>query len=215
MHTVIINGSPRGTFGNSQIILNKFLEGYSLSGDTYQQFCVSDKEKWVEIKTSIEKSANIIVIFPLYAELLPGSLLEFFDYLSDAELSEQNTMSFILHSGNLVAGVRGCCNDYLKQLTKYLGCSFGGVLIRGNSFFYFNIDSQKAEELVSPYAEMGKYFSINKSFFGEEVRKFVGQTEIKQSEARIINRICKILMTEFAEKANCKIPLDNKPYENL
>ena len=68
MHTVIINGSPRGTLGNSQIILNKFLEGYTISGDTYQQFCVSDKKKWKEIKTSIEISKNIVVIFPLYAE---------------------------------------------------------------------------------------------------------------------------------------------------
>ena len=214
MHTVIINGSPRGTLGNSQIILNKFLEGYSLDGDTYQQFCISDKKIWGEIKTSIESSANIIVIFPLYAELLPGSLLEFFDYLSDAKLTEQNTMSFILHSGNLLAGIRGCCNDYLKQLTKHLNCNFGGVLIRGNSFFYSNISKKKTDELVAPYAEMGKYFSKNKSFFGEEVREFAGKSELKQSEARVINRICKILMTEFAEKANCKTPLDNKPYED-
>ena len=61
---------------------------------------------------------------------------------------------------------------------------------------------------------MGKYFSKNKSFFGEEVREFAGKSELKQSEARVINRICKILMTEFAEKANCKTPLDNKPYED-
>lgn len=213
MHTVIVNGSPRGVHGNSQIIINKFLEGYSISGDTYQQFCVSEKKAWEQIKASIEKSNNIIVVFPLYAELLPGILLEFFDYLCCTKLSPENTMSFILHSGNLVAGMRGCCFEYLKQLTEHLNCSFGGVLVRGNSFFYSNIDPRRADELVEPYAEMGKYFSENKSFFGNAVIEFAGPTEIKSSQARVINRICKILMNEFAENAGCKFPLDYKPYD--
>lgn len=213
MHTVIVNGSPRGEHGNSQIIINKFSEGYSINGDTYQQFCISEKKDWEQIKASIEKSKNTIVVFPLYAELLPGTLLEFFDYLCHTKLSPENTMSFILHSGNLVAGMRGCCSEYLKQLTKHLNCSFGGVLIRGNSFFYSNIDPKRTDELVEPYAEMGKYFSENKSFFGNAVIEFAGPTEVKASDARVINRICKILMTEFAEKSNCKFPLDYKPYD--
>lgn len=214
MHTVIINGSPRGSNGNSQIIINKFLEGYSQNGDTYELFCVSLKKDWQKIKATIEKSENTIVVFPLFAELLPGSLLEFFDYLSNAKLSKENTISFILHSGNLLAGVRGCCKDYLKELTTLLNCNFGGVLIRGNSFFYYNISPEKTDELVSPYANMGNLFSKNKSFYGYETQNFAGITEIKPSEAKVINRICKILMNEFAEKANCKFPLNHKPYEN-
>lgn len=213
MHTIIINGSPRGTSGNSQIIINKFLEGYSLNGNTYEKFCVSARDKWEELSVSISKAENIIVVFPLYAELLPGSLLEFFEYLSNTKLSKKNKMSFILHSGNLIAGVRGCCKQYLQVLTDSLRCDFGGVLIRGNSFFYFNISKEKADELVEPYAKMGEYFSIHKCFLGNEVEEFAGPTKIEKSESRVINRICKILMTEFGEKANCKIPLDARPYE--
>lgn len=214
MHTVIINGSPRGENGNSQIIINKFLEGYSRNGDTYEKFCVSVRDRWEEILTAVSKAENVVVVFPLYAELLPGSLLEFFEYLSETKLSERNRFSFILHSGNLIAGTRGCCKQYLQELTKLLGCGFGGVLIRGNSFFYFNINEEKADELVQPYSEMGEYFSKYKCFFGDVVEKFAGPKKLEKSESRVINRICKILMTEFGEKANCKIPLDARPYEN-
>ncbi len=213
MHTVIINGSPRGVHGNSQIIINKFLEGYSIDGNTSQQFCTSAKDKWEEISKAVLNAEHTIVVFPLYAELLPGSLLEFFEYLSNTKFSKRNKMSFVLHSGNLIAGIRGCCKQYLQEITKHLGCEFGGVLIRGNSFFYFNISEEKADELVEPYATMGKYFSENKCFFGDEVEKFAGQNRIEKKEARVINRICKILMSEFAEKANCQIPLDSRPYE--
>lgn len=213
MHTIIVNGSPRGTNGNSQIIINKFLEGYTLDGNTNELFCITAKDKWDEISIAISKAENIIVVFPLYAELLPGSLLEFFEYLSNTKLSKNNKMSFILHSGNLIAGVRGCCKQYLAELTKSLGCDFGGVLVRGNSFFYFNISKEKANELVEPYAEMGKYYSKYQCFFGNEVNAFAGPTKIEKPESRVINRICKILMTEFGEKANCKIPLNDRPYE--
>lgn len=213
MHTIIVNGSPRGTNGNSQIIINKFLEGYTLDGNTNELFCITAKDKWDEISIAISKAENIIVVFPLYAELLPGSLLEFFEYLSNTKLSKNNKMSFILHSGNLIAGVRGCCKQYLAELTKSLGCDFGGVLVRGNSFFYFNIGKEKANELVEPYAEMGKHYSKYQCFFGNEVNAFAGPTKIEKPESRVINRICKILMTEFGEKANCKFPLNDRPYE--
>ncbi len=213
MHTIIVNGSPRGASGNSQIIINKFIEGYSLDGNTHEMFYVSDKNSWEKISTTISKAENIMVVFPLYAELLPGSLLEFFEYLSNTKLSTNNKMSFVLHSGNLIAGIRGCCKQYLKELTKSLGCDFGGVLIRGNSFFYYNISKEKADELVEPYAEMGKYFGKHKCFFGNEIEAFAGPTKIEKSESRVINRICKILMTEFGEKANCTIPLNDRPYE--
>lgn len=214
MHLVIINGSPRlVSTSNSELIINSFLEGFCNSDNSYELFSVANKRTWEIIKTAVETNFNIIIVLPLYSESVPSLLLEFLESLSDVEFDDKRKISFILHSGFIEACQRRCCEMFLEKLPEHIGGNFAGTLSKGNTFPFWLYPQEKLKALLEDFEKMGIYYSENRNFFGKEVGKINDAEYISESEAKIINRLIKFALYDFAEKFNTETDLMSAPYE--
>lgn len=95
-------------------------------------------------------------------ECVPGLLLEFLDILP--QKNEDTQLSFILQGGFAEGCQFRCGEQFLKKLPDYLGCSYGGCLIKGDNFSIRLLDKEQQNRVTKPYEKMGEVFAIKHNF---------------------------------------------------
>ena len=215
MHALIINGSPRiKKFSNTDKILDEFVKGMCEGGNTCERYEISDKASWDEIRKAYDESDNILIALPLYVESVPGLLMEFLETL--APKSGNAKMSFILQSG-FAEGIQLRCGEaYLEKLAGYLGCEYGGTLVKGGNFEIRFLSDESRVKATSPYAEMGREFSANGNFYSDKCKAFTGP-EIFPAPVRVLvgfffKTVVRKSFIRDGESLGCTRPLDYKPY---
>ncbi len=214
MHVLIINGSPRiKRDSNTDKILEKFTEGMSDSGCTFEQYEISNRTQWDKIRERYYQCDNILIALPLYVECIPGLLIEFFESI---EKTDNKKIAFILQSG-FAEGVQLRCGEkYLKMLAGSLGCEYCGTLVKGDNFSIRLNEGADRDKITLPYKEMGKIYGRDGNFSSEECSKFTGP-EIFPAPVRIMVGLLfkTVVKKTFAVKAGewgCTRPLDDRPY---
>lgn len=215
MHVVIINGSPRiQKFSNTDKIIGAFLKGLTDEGVTFEKYAISDRTSWSAIKTAYEANTQVIIALPLYVECVPGLLLEFLGTLPEKDKETQ--LSFILQGGFAEASQYRCGEEFLKKLTEYLGCTYGGCLVKGDNFSIRFLEGEQREHATAPYTRMGTLFAHKHGFDNEEASKFAGPEYFSLPRRLLIGfafgTFAKKIFRNVAVKWGCKEPLDAKPY---
>ena len=215
MHALIINGSPRiKKFSNTDKILDEFVKGMCEGGNTCERYEISDKASWDEIRKAYDESDNILIALPLYVESVPGLLMEFLETLTPK--SGNAKMSFILQSG-FAEGIQLRCGEaYLEKLAGYLGCEYGGTLVKGGNFEIRFLSDESRVKATSPYAEMGREFAANGNFNSDKCKAFTGP-EIFPAPVRVLvgfffKTVVRKSFIRDGESLGCTRPLDYKPY---
>lgn len=216
MDLVIINASPRKS-SNSALIAGAFAEGTAQAGARNEYHCLSDRVRWNEALSAVCQGEHILFVLPLFAECIPGTLMEFLEQLQPQLRRETpcvtRKMSFILHSGFPEACQRRCCEQYLKKLPAMLDSQFAGILSRGDTFFLTNVSPEQAAALSDAYRDMGRQFVDHGGhFFFPAAESFTGAEYITPKEARYYNRLAEIFLEQQARQRGCRAPLDAAPY---
>jgi len=215
MHVLIINGSPRiKAHSNTDKIIDKFGEGLKEAGSTYVQYEVSDRKQWDAIRDAFAKAENILIAIPLYVENIPGLLLEFLETVP-ARKGDAN-IAFILQGGFAEGIQLRCGEEYLKILTKQLGCNYKGTLVKGDNFSIRFFEGKQRDKVTGPYKNMGVIFGKNGDFNAEECRKFTGPEIFPAPTRLLIGTIFKTVakkgFAQIAKGWDCTTPLDFRPY---
>ncbi len=215
MHVLIINGSPRiKAHSNTDKIIDKFGEGLKEAGSTYEQYEVSDRKQWDAIRDAFAKAENILIAIPLYVENIPGLLLEFLETVP-ARKGDAN-IAFILQGGFAEGIQLRCGEEYLKILTKQLGCNYKGTLVKGDNFSIRFFEGKQRDKVTGPYKNMGVIFGKNGDFNAEECRKFTGPEIFPAPTRLLIGTIFKTVakkgFAQIAKGWDCTTPLDFRPY---
>ena len=215
MHLTVINASPRvKKYSNTDKILTKFLEGYSEAGNTYEQYELSARNSWDDIRSAYNVSDNILIALPLYVECIPGLLMEFLETLSP---KNGGKMSFILQSGFAEGVQLRCGEEYLKKLPSMLGMEYGGTLVKGNNFSIRLTEGKGQDSQTEPYKEMGRIFGRDGNFFSDECRKFTGPEEFPLPVRLMVGLMFRTALRKvFADAASSwggTKPLDYKAYQ--
>lgn len=128
---VIYNGSPRGNHSNSKLIIEKILVGMKAQGvgniEVRNLINIKEHKMWAENFSGAE---NNLFVFPLYVHAMPGSVMKFFQQLKPINNKEIH-MAFLVQSGFPEAGQSYYLRPYLELITKRLGVSFDGTIIKG------------------------------------------------------------------------------------
>ena len=128
---VIYNGSPRGNRSNSKLIIEKIMIGMREQGaeNIVVRNLINTKEHktWAENFSSAE---NNLFVFPLYVHAMPGSVMKFFELLKPIHNKEVH-MAFLVQSGFPETSQSYYLRPYLELITKRLGVSFDGTIIKG------------------------------------------------------------------------------------
>ena len=118
MHVLIINGSPRvKKYSNTNAILEKFTEGLRETGATFEQYEISDRGSWDQIRQAFDRDTVILIALPLYVECIPGLLIEFLETLTPK--SDGSKLAFLLQGGFMEGVQLRCGEAYLKILCTH------------------------------------------------------------------------------------------------
>ena len=128
---VIYNGSPRGERSNSKLLIEKIIKGMNAQGIEQIEIRNLNHTKyhatWAEEFTTFE---NHLFVMPLYVHAMPGSVMKFFERLKPTE-NKKIHMAFLVQSGFPETSQSYYLRPYLELLTKRLGASFDGIIIKG------------------------------------------------------------------------------------
>ncbi len=128
---VIYNGSPRGNSSNSKLIIEKIIKGMNAQGiediEIRNLINVKEHKAWAESFGSVE---NNLFVFPLYVHAMPGSVMKFLEQLKPINNKEIH-MAFMVQSGFPETSQSYYLRPYLELITKRLGVSFDGTIIKG------------------------------------------------------------------------------------
>ena len=216
MHVVIINGSPRvKQYSNTDKILEKFTEGLTENGTTFEQYEVSDRKQWDSIRGAYNNNKNILIAIPLYVENIPGLLLEFLETL--AHKNDGTKLSFVLQGGFAEGSQLRCGEAYLEILAKELGCEYGGTLVKGDNFSIRFTKEETRERITSRYREMGREFAAQGNFKSEACRKFTGPEtfplKIRIMVGMVFATVARKSFKKIAAGLGCTKPLGYRPYK--
>lgn len=129
----VFNGSPRGRDGNTPILLQKIMEGFTRrQGNTAEMIHLFEVEKRTEFAHAFKNAQCVMIGFPLYTDGMPGIVKEFIEDLQLFMKRKDNPpMAFLVQSGFPEALHSRHVQQYLISLADRLRSPYLGTLIRG------------------------------------------------------------------------------------
>lgn len=216
MHLVIINGSPRvKKYSNTDKIITSFTKGFCEKGNTYELYTISDRSEWEKARNAFERNTDILIAIPLYVENIPGILLEFLETLP-VKNKLGAKIYFILQSGFAEGCQLRCGEAFLEKLPGFLGCEYGGTLVKGDNFSIRIMEGDNLAKILTPYEEMGRLFAEKKGFDNEEAKAFTGPEVFPKPIQFLLQFMFKTFAKSSFRKAakswGCTKSLKYRPY---
>lgn len=216
MHVVIINASPRvQKYSNTDKIIISFSKGLIKRGASFEKHAISERKYWDVIKEAYLKNDEIIFAVPLYVEAVPGLFLEFLETLPKKD--NRTRVSFILQSGFAEGCQLRCGEEFLKNIIKYLGVSYGGCLVKGDNFGIRIMEGEARSRITKPYEAMGELFANGDGFMFDKAEKFTGPERFGPVTRMMLSFVFKyparkMFITAAEKEFNCSTPLDYRPW---
>jgi NAD(P)H-dependent FMN reductase len=136
MKRLALNGSPRGVKSNSRTIIGWMFEGMAAAGAGAPQILELARTGDLEAQREAFLDAEeVLLVFPLYTDSVPGIVKNFIDSLADASADRLagKRFAFVVHSGFPESIHSEPVASYLERLCGRLGMIHCGTAIRGMS----------------------------------------------------------------------------------
>ncbi|WP_150541357.1 hypothetical protein [Clostridium perfringens] len=124
---IIINGSPRAPRSNSKEYGEIFSSYYKGQADTFN----ITKNNHKEICSKIGEYTDILLVFPLYADGLPVTMLNFLKVLEENPPKNKPKVNVIVNCGFIEPEQNNVCIDMVKLFCKQNTYEFNSVLSIG------------------------------------------------------------------------------------
>ena len=125
---MIINASPRAPKSNSKQYAQLFLEHCRL--DT--EYCEVKKSNHLALCQMIENCSDIVFVFPLYADSIPVTLLNFLKTLQETASSKKPTISVMINCGFIEPYQNDIAVKMLQLFARKNGYPFGSAFKIGS-----------------------------------------------------------------------------------
>lgn len=149
----IINSSPKNN-SNSSSFIKKIVKNIN---DDFS-ICKVYKDEFNIITNFIKKSDKILFVYPLYVDTIPSSLIKYFEYLIDNNITLYNKKIYILcNCGFLEAKQSDVSIDIVKNTINELNGNFKGYFKIGAGEVVGKLNNTFMKILCFDY-----YFKIKK-----------------------------------------------------
>lgn len=125
---LILNGSPRAPRSNSQ----KYAELFTKAGRLETEYCNITKTNHLELCRRLEGVTDLLFVFPLYADGIPVTLLNFLKTLEANPPQRKPTVSVLINCGFLEPEQNDLAVKILELYCRQNGYPFGSVLKIGS-----------------------------------------------------------------------------------
>src|SRR6056297_1677081 len=176
MKLTIYNGSPRRKKSNSKILTDQFIQGYTKTMDqnSYELHYLAETNKNSEHIEAFQNAENILIIFPLYTDSMPGIVKYFFESLHKIPNENNKKIGFIVQSGFPEVKHSTYVERYLKRFTEKLGADYLGTVIKGGVEGIQARPAWASRKLFHAFYNLGVYFGENNAF-NNEIKNNLGK----------------------------------------
>jgi multimeric flavodoxin WrbA len=135
MHLLVLNGSPRGPKGNTQILFDELTAGFtSVEGHPHEVVSLNNTEEHEELAARFWQCKVVMIGFPLYVDAMPAKVKLFIEHIgvaAPAAEAHRPLLGFLVQSGFSEASHSRRVERYLTKLANRLKCQHAGIIIKG------------------------------------------------------------------------------------
>lgn len=125
---MILNGSPRAPRSNSR----RYAELFAAACPAETAYFAITRSNHSELCQAMEGYSDVLLTFPLYADGIPVTLLNFLKSLEQMPPVHRPTVSVLINCGFLEPEQNDVAVDMLRLYCRENGYSFGSVLKMGS-----------------------------------------------------------------------------------
>jgi len=181
MRTLVINGSPKGKNGNTEIFIQQFIAGMKVPCE----ICYVVNEDRLQLATYIKQFDTVIVAMPLYIHAMPGIVMKLIECMEPAS-DGGKVMGFIVQSGFMESAQSKYLERYLSVLTKHLNYTYLGTVIRGGSAGLYMMPVQMNKKLFKQLRMLGEHFELNGSFHRGITMELATPKKLSKGKSRML-----------------------------
>ena len=173
----IFNGSPRGTKGNTPVMLAQVAKGFTAAGgtvtDTFHLVRQNDLDHYRDAFAAAEA---VLMGFPLYTDAMPGIVKTFIEALEPLRgRSDNPALGFVMQSGFPESTHMRHIERYLAKLAARLGSPYLGALIKGGGEGIRLMPDNMNRKLFDQLIVLGRSLRETGQFTPEAVRTLAGR----------------------------------------
>lgn len=181
MRTLIINGSPKGKKGNTEIFIQRFVKEMK---NPYE-ICYAARVGRLEIDKYVKEFDTVILAMPLYVHAMPGIVMKMIECMEPTS-DDGKAMGFIVQSGFMESSQSKYLERYLSALTRNLNYNYLGTVIRGGAAGTSMMPDQMNKKLFKQLGMLGQYFDKNGSFNIEIVKELAKPNRLSSCKSRML-----------------------------
>ncbi len=132
-HLTIFNGSPRGSKGNTPLMLEQVAKGFNADGKNTTEVHHLVRRNELDQQVNAFTNAEAVLFgFPLYTDAMPGLVKAFFEALAPLRKRTGNPpIGFLVQSGFPESAHSRHLERYLEKLAARLDSPYMGTIIKG------------------------------------------------------------------------------------
>lgn len=178
MNTLIINGSPKGPNGNTELFIRRFLLG---AGQDYPVRYVA-KEPAEDLAVTIAEADTLLIFMPLYVHAMPGIVMKLFERMIPARAGQR--IGFVVQAGFVEGAQARFLVRYLSDFATRMGYENLGVVTRGDAAGTTFLPDFMNRKLFRLLQALGAHYARHGQFHKETVALLAGMYEIPPRKAR-------------------------------
>ncbi len=150
----VFNGSPRGKKGNTPIMLEEIMKGFSGEYKIHHLVRVNE----IDEQVMAFRNANCVWLgFPLYTDVMPGLVKNFIEGLEPLLGRNNNpALGFLVQSGFPEGTHSRYVERYLEKLAQRLNSPYLGTIVKGNGEGIRVMPAEATQSLFDNLQTLGK-----------------------------------------------------------
>jgi len=168
----VFSGSPRGKKGNTPILLEQLLKGFTArAGRSYELFHLNRLNDMERHRQAFSEAECVFLGFPLYTDAMPGMVKAFIESLQPLQGRPGNPpLGFLVQSGFPEAAHSRHVERYLEKLAARLGSPYLGTLVKGSGEGVRLMPETRNRKLFRALYQIGLAFAETGQFDPQLVR---------------------------------------------
>ena len=210
MRTLIINGSPNGRKGNTEIISRQFINGMQIQ----PEIRYVAEEKAADLAAYMDGFDRWLFFFPLYVNAMPGILKRLFEHLQP---NWDKSAGYFIQSGFDEAAQSDYLLTILKNFNKRMMYQDLGIVVSGGKAGVRYMPERMHKKLFARLQRAGMLYEQTGAFSDESIRLLRQPYQYSKAQLRRNRFMKKIGLTNlfwnsFLKKNNAFEKRFDKPF---
>lgn len=190
MKTLIINGSPNGKKGNSEICCRQFIKGMQNQPDVRY---VAEEDP-ASLALAMNEYDHWLFFFPLYVNAMPGILKRLFEHLNKDDTKK---VGYFIQSGFEEAFQSDWLCTVLKNFNRRMGYEDLGIVVVGGLAGVRYMPERMNKKLFARLEKAGLLYEQHGVFDQEIIRQFGKLNRYSENQLRRIRFSKKLGLTNI------------------